>query len=92
LPVRYRYSWLQRAVTGASDACQAQGHRFDPGHRLSGSRAYPGTTEVVQPALEATGFRAGQDFCLTFSPERIDPGNPHFSTRNIPKVVGGMRR
>ena len=55
------------------------------------STTYPGTTEeVVQPALEATGFRAGQDFCLAFSPERIDPGNPHFTTRNIPKVVGGM--
>src|SRR6266446_1884177 len=55
------------------------------------STTYPGTTEeVVQPALEATGLKAGQDFCLAFSPERIDPGNPHFSTRNIPKVVGGM--
>ena len=55
------------------------------------STTYPGTTEeVVLPALEATGLKAGQDFCLAFSPERIDPGNPHFSTRNIPKVVGGM--
>jgi UDP-N-acetyl-D-glucosamine dehydrogenase len=55
------------------------------------STTYPGTTEeVVLPALEATGLKAGQDFCLAFSPERIDPGNLHFSTRNIPKVVGGM--
>ena len=55
------------------------------------STTYPGTTEeVVLPALEATGLKAGQDFCLAFSPERIDPGNPHVSTRNIPKVVGGM--
>ena len=55
------------------------------------STTYPGTTEeVVQPALEASGLRVGRDFCLAFSPERIDPGNPHFNTRNIPKVVGGI--
>jgi len=55
------------------------------------STTYPGTTdEVVQPALEASGLRAGVDFGLAFSPERIDPGNPHFNTRNIPKVVGGV--
>jgi UDP-N-acetyl-D-glucosamine dehydrogenase len=55
------------------------------------STTYPGTTEeVVQPALEASGLRVGQDFCLAFSPERIDPGNPVFNTRNIPKVVGGV--
>jgi len=55
------------------------------------STTYPGTTEeVVQPALEASGLRVGRDFCLAFSPERIDPGNPHFNTRNIPKVVGGV--
>jgi UDP-N-acetyl-D-glucosamine dehydrogenase len=55
------------------------------------STTYPGTTEeVVQPALEASGLRVGTDFCLAFSPERIDPGNPRFNTRNIPKVVGGV--
>jgi UDP-N-acetyl-D-glucosamine dehydrogenase len=55
------------------------------------STTYPGTTdEVVQPTLEASGLRAGVDFGLAFSPERIDPGNPHFNTRNIPKVVGGV--
>jgi UDP-N-acetyl-D-glucosamine dehydrogenase len=55
------------------------------------STTYPGTTEeVVQPALEASGLRVGRDFALAFSPERIDPGNPHFNTRNIPKVVGGV--
>jgi UDP-N-acetyl-D-glucosamine dehydrogenase len=54
------------------------------------STTYPGTTEeVVQPLLEESGLRAGRDFYLAFSPERIDPGNPHFQTRNIPKVVGG---
>jgi UDP-N-acetyl-D-glucosamine dehydrogenase len=54
------------------------------------STTYPGTTdEVVQPALEARGLKAGEDFYLAFSPERVDPGNPNFHTRNIPKVVGG---
>jgi len=54
------------------------------------STTYPGTTdEVVQPKLEAGGLRADVDFFLAFSPERVDPGNPHFKTSNIPKVVGG---
>jgi UDP-N-acetyl-D-glucosamine dehydrogenase len=54
------------------------------------STTYPGTTdEVVQPALEAKGLTAGEDFYLAFSPERVDPGNPTFHTKNIPKVVGG---
>jgi UDP-N-acetyl-D-glucosamine dehydrogenase len=55
------------------------------------STTYPGTTdEVVLPALEARGFKAGTDFYLAFSPERVDPGNPVYQTRNIPKVVGGI--
>src|SRR6188508_2519102 len=55
------------------------------------STTYPGTTdEVVQPMLEATGLKAGQDFFLAFSPERVDPGNPTFQTHNVPKVVGGF--
>jgi len=54
------------------------------------STTYPGTTdEVVQPMLEATGLKAGTDFFLAFSPERVDPGNPTFQTHNVPKVVGG---
>jgi UDP-N-acetyl-D-glucosamine dehydrogenase len=54
------------------------------------STTYPGTTdEVVQPMLEATGLKAGEDFFLAFSPERVDPGNPTFQTHNVPKVVGG---
>src|SRR5262245_28937194 len=49
------------------------------------STTYPGTTEeVVQPALEASGLRVGVDFHLAFSPERIDPGNKLYNTRNIP--------
>ena len=55
------------------------------------STTYPGTTdEVVQPALETSGLEVGRDFGLAFSPERIDPGNKQFQTRNIPKVVGGV--
>ncbi len=55
------------------------------------STTYPGTTEeVVRPALEASGLEVGRDFALAFSPERIDPGNASFNTRNIPKVVGGI--
>ena len=54
------------------------------------STTYPGTvTEVVQPMLEKQGLRAGTDFFLAFSPERVDPGNVEWMTRNIPKVVGG---
>ena len=55
------------------------------------STTYPGTTrEVMQPALEATGLKVGVDFFLAFSPERVDPGNPTWHTRNTPKVVGGV--
>jgi UDP-N-acetyl-D-glucosamine dehydrogenase len=55
------------------------------------STTYPGTTdEVVQPLLEATGLKAGVDFFIAFSPERVDPGNPTFHTHNVPKVVGGL--
>ncbi|MEZ5286809.1 MAG: nucleotide sugar dehydrogenase [Vicinamibacterales bacterium] len=55
------------------------------------STTYPGTTdEVVKPALEAKGLKAGVDFYLAFSPERVDPGNPTYHTKNIPKVVGGL--
>ena len=55
------------------------------------STTYPGTTEeVVQPLLEAKGLRAGRDFFLAFSPERVDPGNATFQTHNVPKVVGGL--
>ena len=54
------------------------------------STTWPGTTaEVVKPILEQTGLKSGEDFFLAFSPEREDPGNREFSTRTIPKVVGG---
>ena len=55
------------------------------------STTYPGTTEeFVKPRLEAGGLKAGNDFYLAFSPERVDPGNPKFNTHNVPKVVGGI--
>jgi UDP-N-acetyl-D-glucosamine dehydrogenase len=55
------------------------------------STTYPGTTrEIMLPALESTGLKVGEDFFLAFSPERVDPGNPHYGTRNTPKVVGGI--
>jgi UDP-N-acetyl-D-glucosamine dehydrogenase len=55
------------------------------------STTYPGTTrEVMLPALEKTGLKVGEDFFLAFSPERVDPGNPTYHTRNTPKVVGGI--
>jgi UDP-N-acetyl-D-glucosamine dehydrogenase len=54
------------------------------------STTYPGTTdELVRPMLEKGGLEVGKDFFLCFSPERVDPGNPKFQTKNIPKVVGG---
>ena len=57
------------------------------------STTYPGTTqEVILPMLEATGLKVGKDFCVGFSPERIDPGNARFMTHNIPKVVSGITR
>jgi UDP-N-acetyl-D-glucosamine dehydrogenase len=55
------------------------------------STTYPGTTEeLLLPLFEQGGLKVGKDFFLCFSPERVDPGNPRFHTRNIPKVVGGI--
>jgi UDP-N-acetyl-D-glucosamine dehydrogenase len=55
------------------------------------STTYPGTTrEVMQPALERTGLVVGEDFHLCFSPERVDPGNETWTTKNTPKVIGGL--
>lgn len=57
------------------------------------STTYPGTTEeVILPALEETGLKQGKDFFLVFSPERVDPGNKNFKTKDIPKVVGGKTK
>jgi len=55
------------------------------------STTYPGTTrEVVLPILEKSGLKAGRDFFLAYSPKRVDPGNKAFTTRNFPKVIGGI--
>ena len=72
-------------------ACEEIVKYFHPGMLIIlESTTYPGTTdELVRPMLEKSGLQAGVDFFLCFSPERVDPGNPNFQTKNIPKVVGG---
>lgn len=62
-----------------------------PGQLVSlESTTYPGTTEEeLKPRIESSGLKVGQDIFLTYSPEREDPGNPHFTTATIPKVCGG---
>jgi UDP-N-acetyl-D-glucosamine dehydrogenase len=66
--------------------------RLQPGHLVVlESTTYPGTTrEVVLPILERSGLKAGVDFNLAFSPERVDPGNTSWSTQSVPKIVGGI--
>lgn len=55
------------------------------------STTYPGTTdEVLRPMFDEKGLKIDEDYFLAFSPERVDPGNPQFQTKNIPKVVGGV--
>jgi len=77
-----------RAVEGAVDAV-ARNLRPEMVVILE-STTYPGTTEeVVKPKLEEAGLVAGEDFCLAYSPERIDPGNTTYGAKNTPKVVGG---
>jgi UDP-N-acetyl-D-glucosamine dehydrogenase len=75
-------------------ACQEIAKYFHPGMLvILESTTYPGTTdEVVLPMLEKSGLKVGTDFFLCFSPERVDPGNARFQTKNIPKVVGGTTR
>jgi len=79
-------------MTYIVSACQEIAKYFHPGMLvILESTTYPGTTEeVVLPLLASNRLRAGRDFFLCFSPERVDPGNRHFQTRNIPKVVGGI--
>ncbi len=73
-------------------SCQEIAKYLHPGMLLVlESTTYPGTTEeLLLPMFEASGLRAGRDFYLCFSPERVDPGNPTYRTANIPKVVGGI--
>jgi UDP-N-acetyl-D-glucosamine dehydrogenase len=72
-------------------ACEEVAGHLKPGTLvILESTTYPGTTEeLVRPLLERDGRRVGHEIFLCFSPERVDPGNPQFQTRNIPKVVGG---
>lgn len=57
------------------------------------STTYPGTTEeIVVPTLEKAGLKCGEDIFIAYSPERVDPGNKHFNTKNTPKVVGGITK
>ena len=72
-------------------AARAVGAALRPGQLvILESTTFPGTTrEVVLPILEESGLRAGEDFFLCFSPERVDPGNIRWQTRNTPKVIGG---
>ncbi len=73
-------------------AAEAVSDHLQPGQLvILESTTYPGTTEgVVLPILEKSGLRVGKDFFLAYSPERVDPGNKMHTTRNIPKVVGGI--
>jgi len=77
------------AKTPAADAIARNCH---PGLLIVlESTTYPGTTrELMQPKLEAAGLTVGKDVFLAFSPERVDPGNPIWNTKNTPKVVGGI--
>ncbi|HEX2693104.1 MAG TPA: nucleotide sugar dehydrogenase [Gemmatimonadaceae bacterium] len=78
-----------RFVLAAADAI---GRNCRPGVLVVlESTTYPGTTrELMQPKLEAAGLTIGEDVFLAFSPERVDPGNPVWNTKNTPKIVGGI--
>jgi len=75
-------------------ATEEIGSHLHPGQLvILESTTYPGTTEeLIRPILELSGLKAGEDFFLAFSPERIDPGNERFMITNTPKVVGGSYR
>jgi UDP-N-acetyl-D-glucosamine dehydrogenase len=73
-------------------AAEAIGRHCRPGIVIIlESTTYPGTTrELMLPKLEAAGLKVGEDVFLAFSPERVDPGNPTWNTKNTPKIVGGI--
>jgi UDP-N-acetyl-D-glucosamine dehydrogenase len=74
------------------NACQDIAKFMHPGLLvILESSTYPGTTnELMLPMFEQPDFKVGEHFFLCFSPERVDPGNPTYQTKNIPKVVGGI--
>ena len=78
-------------IVAASDEVSRHAH---PGMLVVlESTTYPGTTEeVILPRITANGLEVGTEFFLAFSPERVDPGNDRWQTRNIPKVMGGVTR
>jgi UDP-N-acetyl-D-glucosamine dehydrogenase len=78
-------SYIEQAARGIAEHLQ-------PGQLVVlQSTTYPGTTEeFVLPLLEESGLKAGQEFHLAFSPERINPGDKHYTVENTPKVVGGL--
>ena len=79
-------------ITYVIAAAKEAAARFRPGQLIIlESTTYPGTTEeLLLPLFQARGARIGEDLFLAFSPERIDPGNPTFKVKDIPKVVGGV--
>lgn len=88
-PLKRRYTPDISYIVGAVKAIGPYLHR----HTLVilESTTYPGTTrELIKPALEKSGLKAGRDFYLAFSPERIDPGNKRYDVTKIPKIVGGI--
>jgi UDP-N-acetyl-D-glucosamine dehydrogenase len=74
------------------DAAKFIASRLRPGQLVVlESTTYPGTTEeLILPILQEKGLEVGKSFFLAFSPERVDPGNPKFQTRNTPKIIGGV--
>ncbi len=79
-------------ISNILDACRGLAKRLRKGALVVlESTTYPGTTEeAVRPELEKSGLKAGKDFFLAFSPERVDPGNTRWKIENTPKVVGGL--
>src|SRR5215212_6773861 len=75
-----------------NSAAEEVAKRLRKGHLVVlESTTYPGTTRAeVLPRLEASGLKVGEDFNLAFSPERVDPGRTDWTTKNVPKVVGGI--
>ncbi|MEO5924550.1 MAG: nucleotide sugar dehydrogenase [Bryobacteraceae bacterium] len=73
-------------------SCESMTQHFGPGKLVVlESTTYPGTTdELMLPMFEKGGLKVGEDFFMCFSPERVDPGNAKFHTKNTPKVVGGI--